>query len=175
MNEFRFVFCRRSDGCVNSLYSFYEMSVKQVLIMNIYSRDWECRVAFVPKMRWWRCRGRGRGERRRGFFQSSLPLPRQSFLRKLCGFCVSLYKKAATVMLFIRSTKTTVSLKRSYQYHRVYILLLSFHCANNYSSQYVPIWLFSLYNELKAALWSTYVSDFLTQHVVTEYTTMSRW
>ena len=77
-------------------------------------------------------------------------------------------------MLFIRSTKTSVPLGRSYQYHRVYILLLSFHCANNHSSQYVPIWLFSLYNELKAALWSTYVSDFLTQHVVTEYT-MGRW
>ena len=85
--------------------------------------------------------GGGEGEEE-GVDFSVLPFPspdKASYASSV-GFCVSLvYKKAATVMLFIRSTKTTLPLERSYQYHRVYILLLSFHCANNYSSQYVPI------------------------------------
>ena len=50
MNEFRFVFCRRSDGYVNSLYSFYEMStsVKQVLIIGHYYQLKRCDLQMTP-------------------------------------------------------------------------------------------------------------------------------
>ena len=85
--------------------------------------------------------GEGKGSKKAedvDFSVLPFPSPGKASYASSVGFCVSLvYKKAATVMLFVRTTKTTVPLGRSYQYHRVYILLLSFHCANNYSSQFM--------------------------------------